>query len=361
MIEHFDGIGKQFDGSEFERIARSLLENQYGFDFISDKQLTSAIKKRIIVPACKYIPKATMDTLNKLADAGAEVVMTGRPLSFAGLKDKDKPIEISNKIIMSLNLEDRTLSGLKFIRRKMNGHRVYLIKNVDDDFDEQVPVTDNPVLLYDPMTGVIGKPEQHQDRVHLQLAKGQTIIIVESDKAAEDLRYIDPAAKPIPLNLEWELSFETGGPTIPAPLKTTTLKSWDDFDFSGTALYKTHFSLPEDPDNDGWFLDLGEVHESVRVVLNGDELATLIAPPFRVKIEPSMAQPENVLELHITNLAANRIAYMDRKGISWKKFYNINFPARKSENRKNGLFDASQWTPRPSGLLGPVQLLSIRK
>ena len=43
---------------------------------------------------------------------------------------------------------------------------------------------------------------------------------------------------------------------------------------------------------------------------------------------------------------ANRISDMDKKGIFWKKFYNVNFPSRKAENRKNGLFDASHWTPQ---------------
>jgi hypothetical protein len=93
------------------------------------------------------------------------------------------------------------------------------------------------------------------------------------------------------------------------------------------------------------------------VTLNGRELARLISPPFRVKIEPSMAQPDNVLEVRIANLMANGIASLDRKGILWKKFYNINFPARKAENRKDGVFDASDWVSRQSGLPGPVQLL----
>ncbi len=57
---------------------------------------------------------------------------------------------------------------------------------------------------------------------------------------------------------------------------------------------------------------------------------------------------------------ANRIADMDRKKIIWRKFYNVNFPARKSENRKNGLFDASGWTPRESGLIGPVTISSLQ-
>lgn len=31
---------------------------------------------------------------------------------------------------------------------------------------------------------------------------------------------------------------------------------------------------------------------------------------------------------------ANRIAYMDKKGVDWKIFYNVNMSARKKENVK---------------------------
>ncbi len=64
----------------------------------------------------------------------------------------------------------------------------------------------------------------------------------------------------------------------------------------------------------------------------------------------------NTLEIQVTNLMANRIADLDKRNVFWKKFYNINFPARKAENRINGLFNASEWKPRESGLLGPVTL-----
>jgi len=67
-------------------------------------------------------------------------------------------------------------------------------------------------------------------------------------------------------------------------------------------------------------------------------------------------QDNNKLEIVIANLMANRIAYMDRNKLPWKIFYNINMPARKKENSRDGLFDASAWSPMPSGLSGPVTL-----
>jgi len=57
---------------------------------------------------------------------------------------------------------------------------------------------------------------------------------------------------------------------------------------------------------------------------------------------------------------ANRIAWLDKQNVNWKKFYNVNFPARLGENRnERGLFDASDWEPLTSGLIGPVTLTPV--
>ncbi len=70
---------------------------------------------------------------------------------------------------------------------------------------------------------------------------------------------------------------------------------------------------------------------------------------------------QNTLEVAVSNLMANRIADMDRHKVLWKKFYNTNFPPRRPENKgADGLFDASHWSPRDSGLLGPVTLTPVK-
>ena len=97
--------------------------------------------------------------------------------------------------------------------------------------------------------------------------------------------------------------------------------------------------------------------ESARVRLNGRDLATLIAAPFRLVIDASQFRATNTLEVSVTNLSANRIRDLDRRGVNWKKFYNVNFPARLAENRgPDGLFTAAGWPLLESGLLGPVTL-----
>jgi hypothetical protein len=68
-----------------------------------------------------------------------------------------------------------------------------------------------------------------------------------------------------------------------------------------------------------------------------------------------------VLEVSVSNLMANRIAALDHAGVRWRKFYNVNFPARFPQNRgADGLFSAAAWEPVESGLLGPVTLTPLR-
>jgi len=108
-------------------------------------------------------------------------------------------------------------------------------------------------------------------------------------------------------------------------------------------------------------LDLGDVKESATVILNGKKIATLIGPSYAVTITPNLLKPVNELQVIVTNGMANRIIDLDKRGVEWKKFYNINMPSRLAENRgADGLFTAVKWQPRPSGLLGPVTLTPLK-
>ena len=94
--------------------------------------------------------------------------------------------------------------------------------------------------------------------------------------------------------------------------------------------------------------------------LNGKQLGTLISPPFRVSIPKGRMKKKNILEIKVSNLMANRIADLDRRKVNWKKFCNVNFPARTRDNRgPDGLFTASRWPAKESGLIGPVTLTPI--
>jgi hypothetical protein len=94
------------------------------------------------------------------------------------------------------------------------------------------------------------------------------------------------------------------------------------------------------------------VRNSARVRLNGQDLGTLVTAPYRLEIPAGVLKDQNELEIEVTNLMANRIADLDRRGVKWQKFYFVNL------NYKP--FSAADWQPLPSGLLGPVMLMPLK-
>jgi hypothetical protein len=101
---------------------------------------------------------------------------------------------------------------------------------------------------------------------------------------------------------------------------------------------------------------LGDVSATVEVVLNGVSLGSNIGPVFKFAVPAGLLQKQNTLQVTVASLMANRIAYMDRNNLPWKIFYNVNMPARKKENARDGIFSAADWSPVNSGLKGPVVL-----
>ena len=171
--------------------------------------------------------------------------------------------------------------------------------------------------------------------------------------------YREPAGAPVALEGTWKVKFVQGGPDLPASFETNSLGSWTQSgdtnaqSFAGSALYTLTFDAPAGSADDNW-LDLGAVHQSARVRLNGRDLGTLLIPPFRVatgKLKPQ----GNVLEVEVTNVSANRIRDLDRRGVVWRTFRDINFV-----NIDYRPFNASDWPLTDSGLLGPVTLVPVK-
>jgi hypothetical protein len=62
----------------------------------------------------------------------------------------------------------------------------------------------------------------------------------------------------------------------------------------------------------------------------------------------------NQLEVEVTSVSANRIRDLDRRGVKWKNFRDINFV-----NLDYKPFTAANWPLADCGLLGPVTLTPL--
>jgi len=423
MVEHFDAISPRFNGSHFKSAAEKMNSSGFAFDYISDLQIEGLMVegsrmwtggvayKTLILPECKYIPISTFNRIINLADKGATVIFYGKmPEDFSGwdnlesnremfsfLKERlnftpgskpgiNKAVIGKGQVLMgeelgqllaeaSVRRESMTDAGLRFTRRKSYNNTIYYIINQSDKpFSGWVnlAVKSKSVGIFDPMSGQKGiaksRPTGSNSEVYLRLMPLQALIIQTGAErfSGEPYQYYDVAGVPLEISGDWTVSFTEGGPVIPAVKVVKQLSSWTLFgdesygDFSGTAEYSITLKRP-DSRAEAWLLSLGRVCESARIILNGNELHGLIGPDYQIVISSSLLKSENTLTIKVSNLSANRIAYLDRNNVNWKKFYNTNYPARLPQNRKNGLFDASLWKPRDSGLIGPVTLTPLKK
>ena len=157
-------------------------------------------------------------------------------------------------------------------------------------------------------------------------------------------------------------SSSRGSRRCPPRTRLDRLASWTEAPdreaqrFAGTACYRTTFDLPAGIQADDWLLDLGEVRESARVRINGQDAGALIALPMRLRVGEHLHRGKNLLEIEVTNLSANRIRDLDRRGADWKIMKDINLVTVHYQK-----IEPAQWPIEPSGLLGPVRLLPMAK
>lgn len=359
----------------------------------------------ILVPNVEHMPLATLQQLLLLADQGAQIIfIAGMPTSAPGLHGLDIDStyqETLRQIRAKVNISDtydiinrfakpepmRTNQGLSMIRRAWDdGRYIYFISNLQEsDIDEWVSIgrTARYATFYNPMNGSITAAsidtQQGQTQVRLQLRSGESIIMVLSEESNSDLTphtYLGKEPQRIITLTDWTLRFLQSAPTpIKKTYKMHDPQSWTQLgeqelnETMATGIYSCVFNLSKDeissigPLNikgemskgqrgSRFILDLGDVRETARIRINGTDVATLFAVPYTVDITPYIKKGKNTIEVEVSNLGANRISRMDRDGIEWRKFEEINVV---DLNYKNTLYD--RWTPVPSGLCSSVCIM----
>ena len=385
------------------RVATTLWQRGWGFDYVSDQLLTERVSassgrlqagdveyRAILVPRTGQMPVETLQRLVELARAGATVIFHEQlPADVPGLHelaarrarlgtakaDLSQQQVGRGRVLVGSDLEallatagiarERMVDrpGVGYIRRRhAEGWRYFVSHTGSEPVQEWIPlaVPAAAVVLMDPMSGRAGfapvrAGQDGKAEVLLRLEPGASLVLRTVDRATSGTRWPrwKPTGTAAALAGEWRVDFVQGGPALPRSFRSRELGSWTDQGgeaerFAGTARYTLRFDAPATADN--FWLDLGRVAESARVRLNGRELGTLFARPWSVETGP-LRRTGNVLEVEVTNLSGNRIRDLDRRGLPWRIFHDINFV-----NIDYKPFDASDWPIRPSGLLGPVRL-----
>jgi hypothetical protein len=388
--------------------AQAMQERGVTFDYVSDRLLaeckaneesgvrtpSGAVYRAIVVPKAEYMPVDTMAKLAELAEAGCPIIFwENLPFKLPGLKGdptelrwfterwqcaaplaklEDKAITGEDLPALLSRAQVRTErwainNGIGFLRRQRDDGVVYLLCNQRDEVLDawiEPEVESDGAVLMDPTTGRIGAAAQemtgeHHRRVRVQLEPHETVLLVmTADPAKLDpWRYHDATVDSQTLT-GWTVTFVEGGPTKPEPFKSKEPRAWTESDdpaaesFAGTARYVCEFDAPTDAER--YRLDLGEVLGCAAVRVNDKEVGTLIGPSFAIDIE-GLNSTGNRLEIDVTGVAANRLRDLDRRGIEWRIFDDINIVGIDYKP-----LDASKWPVRPLGLRGPVRLTPLR-
>jgi len=156
------------------------------------------------------------------------------------------------------------------------------------------------------------------------------------------------AAKTQTVSGPWTLKFMPGW-GAPPEIGMEKLASWTESaeegvrHYSGTATYAANFTLPGSlPAKARVMLDLGEVHETARVFVNGREMGVAWKQPYELDVTAAAKPGENELKVAVTNLWPNRI--IGDQGLPEnQRFTHTNITKFKADSPL-----------MPSGLLGPV-------
>ena len=265
----------------------------------------------------------------------------------------------------------KTKYGLKAIRRKNPTGYHYFIANLtpNDVYEDIIPGVDfKDAMWFDPLTGQRYAAYIDGREIDVQLRSGQSMILQTFNQklpVAEALPvYCDTTAveMDVELNGPWKLSFIEETPKVSQTFTLGNLQTWETLSDEtrvtmGTGVYETTVKLKKKDlkDATAWKIDLGDVRESARVYINGQYLGCAWSVPYVLDCKNTLKKGKNTIRIEVTNLPANRIADLDRKGVKWRKMEEINVV---DINYKKTLYDT--WEPMPSGLNSQVKLIGER-
>ncbi|WP_343671234.1 glycosyl hydrolase [Chitinophaga sp.] len=371
----------------------------YNYDFINTDALMHVLQVKdgkLITPGGMRHSVLVLDSsaikmslpalrkLHELVKAGATI--TGiKPIGTLSLTDDQnefnklvneiwtasysaKPLR---EVLSSLNIQPdfeyhkpNDSAQLLYVHRKLSDGHIYWVNNRNDR-DEVVEavfrVSGKVPEIWHPETGKIVpaayKIENGRTTVTLNLTPNDAVFVVFRSPATKKRMTLPAKTEKEIAVVEgpWKVMFQPnrGAPASATFAELTSYTTQRDTGikyFSGTATYIKNINLRSGAIVKGaqLWLDLGDVKNLAEVVVNGKPLGIVWKKPFRIDVTSALQAGKNKLEIKVTNLWVNRLIGDAQPGVTNKitytsqPFYKANSPLQ------------------PSGLLGPVKIISIK-
>ncbi len=254
---------------------------------------------------------------------------------------------------------------LDYIHRRTDQADIYFVVNRNPSRAQAecfFRVAGKQPELWTPLTGQrlparAFRQEHGRTVVPLDLEPEETVFVIFQKSIASDATGTGQRNRPVlspvqTLMVPWTVQFDPNwGPAQPQVFPE--LNSWTEHAdplvkyFSGHAVYQTTFDCNTVLES-GYrlALDLGVVKNLAQVRLNGRDLGTVWTVPFRVDITDCVKPRDNRLEVTVVNLWPNRLIGDQQLPPEQRRTYT-NITKFKKDSPL-----------LPSGLLGPVRILS---
>jgi len=309
--------------------------------------------KGLIIPGSGKMPEKVRQHIERLKAQGAHIIY--------GVNEQQMG-EAAKAEVMKTQL------GLKAIRRKnANGYHYFIANLSPNDVSGYVslPIDYSEAVWFNPLNGKRHSAKQNGKQILISLRSGESMILqtfntkgnFHQTARLEDERKVP--MKTYDLNGKWTLSFIDEAPAVGKTYQLDKLQTWETLDEKtritmGTGVYTTHLNLKKKDlaDAHAWTIDLGDVRESARVYINNQFAGCAWSVPFILSCDNLLKEGDNVIRIEVTNLPANRISDLDKKGVKWRKMEEINVV---DINYKKITYD--EWAPVESGLHSKVTII----
>ncbi|OCX53292.1 hypothetical protein BEL04_03015 [Mucilaginibacter sp. PPCGB 2223] len=390
--------GYQYDFINADALISRMSVNAAGKLVMPDGMTYSVL----VLPQANELSLSTLKKVKELAANGA-TILGPRPTKSPGYSGKDQTDEITQladdvwgdldgisrtqrtvgkgyvywgiplkDVLKSASVKpdvefDKPLdSDLSWIHRRDGGNDIYFVANRTDkpiDIEARFRVSGKEAELWHADDGSVSPASYtingNKTIVPLHLDEREAVFVTFNKTATETTRQVTiyPYELVKYIGGKWDVSFP---PKMGAPAKIEMLKlqSWTmSADtgikyFSGTAAYKTFFSISERVYTlrQKVILDLGKVGDVAEVYVNGHEAGTLWKPPYKIDITSYIRSGNyNQLEVRVTNEWTNRLIG-DQRAPEGKKILDSYTPPF-----------GGQYRLTESGLMGPVGLWIEKK
>jgi len=383
----------------------AILDAGYNFDFIDAEAIdrVGIHYPILVIPNIDRLPLAAYRKIQAYARSGGFVIATRKPPSRApGLVDgpRDTPAvqQISQELFApgapNAKLVEKTsdlgaaIAGflkpdvaldppspeVGFIHRRLPNADLYFLANTGNrphSFTATFRAQRHAASWWDPFSGKVSSAGSGP-AVSMTLAPYESRVLVFTDrpiaqKATEAVTHFAP----VDLSRDWKVTLDRTGVSETMP----TLHSWADDEagkyYSGTATYTRTVNLPPDiPHGGAAMLDFGvgkpvertqlnlpgmrtwfdaPLRDAAVVYVNGKRAGSVWHPPFVLDIRPWLHTGPNELKIVVANTAINELAARAPADyrLLWLR-YGKRFAPQ----------DMDHLEPLPSGILGPLRLVS---